>query len=61
MPFFKTFSAIALLASTALAGLTIANDDQDMSNLVVNGIPYSARVKYMRLVTLFLHHLRYSY
>lgn len=54
----KSISAIALLATTAVAGLTIANDDQDMSNLIVNGIPYATRVKYMRLV---IHPSHFSY
>ncbi|CZR54850.1 uncharacterized protein PAC_04734 [Phialocephala subalpina] len=45
----RTLAAVTFLASTAAASLTIANDDQDMSNLVVNGIPYATRVKYMRL------------
>ncbi|KAJ4294357.1 hypothetical protein N0V90_008047 [Kalmusia sp. IMI 367209] len=40
---------LALYASTALAHFTVPNDDQDMSGLVVNSIPYSTRVKYMRL------------
>lgn len=45
----ETLAVIASLASAAAAGLTVANDDQDMSNLVVNGISYATRVKYMRL------------
>jgi len=45
-------STVALLAATAAAHLTVPNDDQDMSGVVVNGIPYSTRVKYMRLVHL---------
>lgn len=43
----------ALLALSTTAHFTVPNDDQDMSGLVVNGIPYSTRVKYMRLVLLF--------
>lgn len=46
----KVLATFGLLASTAAAGLTIANEDQDMSGLVVNSIPYSTRIKYMRLV-----------
>lgn len=41
---------IALLASAVAAHFVVPNDDQDMSGVVVNGIPYSTRVKYMRLV-----------
>jgi hypothetical protein len=47
---FKILNTVVLVASVAAAGLTIASDDQDMSGLVVNSIPYSTRVKYMRLV-----------
>jgi hypothetical protein len=42
----------AFLAASAVAHLVVPNDDQDMSGVVVNGIPYSTRVKYMRLVLL---------
>jgi hypothetical protein len=42
---FNVLATFGLLASTAAVGLTIANDDQDMSGLVVNSIPYSSRVK----------------
>lgn len=41
---------VALLAATAAAHFVVPNDDQDMSGIVVNRIPYSTRVKYMRLV-----------
>jgi hypothetical protein len=44
---------IALLASAVAAHFVVPNDDQDMSGVVVNGIPYSIRVKYMRLVSPF--------
>jgi hypothetical protein len=44
------FANIAILAATAAAHFVVPNDDQDMSGVVVNGIPYSSRVKYMRLV-----------
>jgi hypothetical protein len=40
---------LALFAATATAHFVVPNDDQDMSGVVVNGIPYSTRVKYMRL------------
>ncbi|PVI04061.1 cytidine deaminase-like protein [Periconia macrospinosa] len=40
---------MALLAAFTAAHFTVPNDDQNMSGLVVNGIPYSTRVKYMRL------------
>jgi len=43
---------IAVLAATAAAHFVVPNDDQDMSGVVVNGIPSSTRVKYMRLVLL---------
>jgi hypothetical protein len=43
--------ALGLAVSSATAALVIANDDQDMSGLIVNSIPYSTRVKYMRLVS----------
>jgi len=39
-----------LLSIVTAEGLTVANDDQNMSGLTVNAIPYSTRVKYMRLV-----------
>lgn len=51
MLFFKSLCALSLLASSAIAGFVVANDDQDMTGLVVNGIPYATRVKYMRLVS----------
>lgn len=43
---------LGLWTFTVLAHFTVPNDDQDMSDLVVNNIPYSIRVKYMRLVGL---------
>ncbi|KAL5322823.1 hypothetical protein ACEPPN_010802 [Leptodophora sp. 'Broadleaf-Isolate-01'] len=46
---FKSFSIIGMLASSAAAAFTVPNDDQDMTGLTVNSIPYSTRVKYMRL------------
>jgi hypothetical protein len=46
------FSFLSFYASAALAHFVVSNDDQDMSGLVVNSIPYSTRVKYMRLVCL---------
>jgi hypothetical protein len=49
--YFLKVANIALLASTAAAHFVVPNDDQDMSGVVVNGIPYSTRVKYMRLVS----------
>jgi len=50
------FAMISLLLSLVTTQeLTVANDDQNMSGLVVNSIPYSTRVKYMRLVFLFLY------
>jgi hypothetical protein len=48
------FTQIALLAAAAAAHFVVPNDDQDMSGVVVNGIPYSTRVKYMRLVRLLI-------
>jgi hypothetical protein len=48
--YIRKLTTIAILAVTAAAHLVVPNDDQDMSDLVVNGIPYSTRVKYMRLV-----------
>jgi hypothetical protein len=45
-----TFATAVILAATATAHFVVPNDDQDMSGVVVNGIPYSSRVKYMRLV-----------
>jgi hypothetical protein len=48
--YIRKLTTIAILAVTAAAHLVVPNDDQDMSGLVVNGIPYSTRVKYMRLV-----------
>lgn len=48
--FFSKLLSIAVLATTATAHFIVPNDDQDMSGLIVNGIPYSERVKYMRLV-----------
>jgi hypothetical protein len=41
---------VASLTATVAAHLVVPNDDQDMSGVVVNGISYSTRVKYMRLV-----------
>ncbi|CAO2653064.1 Nn.00g024750.m01.CDS01 [Neocucurbitaria sp. VM-36] len=41
--------SLALLASSVACHFVVPNDDQDMSGLVVNSIPYSDRVKYMRL------------
>ncbi|KAG4415599.1 hypothetical protein IFR04_011268 [Cadophora malorum] len=45
----KTLSIFGLLASSTTAAFTVPNDDQDMTGLTVNSIPYSTRVKYMRL------------
>jgi hypothetical protein len=45
-------SCFAFLAASAAAQFVIPNDDQNMSGVVVNGIPYNTRVKYMRLVSL---------
>jgi hypothetical protein len=45
-----TLTSFAFLAATASAHFVVPNDDQDMSGVVVNGIPSSTRVKYMRLV-----------
>lgn len=47
----KTLSIFGLLASSTTAAFTVPNDDQDMTGLTVNSIPYSTRVKYMRLVS----------
>jgi hypothetical protein len=47
-----TFASFALLAATTAAHFVVPNDDQDMSGVVVNGIPSSTRIKYMRLVCL---------
>lgn len=49
----KTLSAFWLLASSATAAFIVPNDDQDMTGLTVNSIPYATRVKYMRLVSRF--------
>jgi hypothetical protein len=46
----RKLTIIAFLAATAAAHFVVPNDDQDMSGVVVNGIPYSTRVNYMRLV-----------
>jgi hypothetical protein len=48
--YLSTLAHIACLAATAAAHFVVPNDDQNMSGIVVNGIPYSTRVKYMRLV-----------
>jgi len=48
------FTRIAILSATAAAHFVVPNDDQDMSGVVVNGIPYSTRVKYMRLVSVLI-------
>lgn len=48
---FRDLISIAALAAAAVAHFIVPNDDQDMSGLVVNGIPYRTRVKYMRLVS----------
>ncbi|KAG4435174.1 hypothetical protein IFR05_009343 [Cadophora sp. M221] len=45
----KNLYILSLLASLAAAAFTVPNDDQDMTGLTVNSIPYSTRVKYMRL------------
>jgi hypothetical protein len=50
--YLSKLTSIVFLAATAVAHLVVPNDDQDMSGVVVNGIPYSTRVKYMRLVYL---------
>lgn len=39
---------LGILATIAHAGFTIANSDQDMTGLVVNGIPPHKRIQYMR-------------
>jgi hypothetical protein len=48
--FLAKVTHIALLAASVAAHFVVPNDDQNMSGVVVNGIPYSTRVKYMRLV-----------
>jgi hypothetical protein len=50
----RNFTTIAFLVATVAAHFVVPNDDQNMSGVVVNGIPYSTRVKYMRLVRSFL-------
>jgi hypothetical protein len=45
---FRKLTYLALPAATATAHLIVPNDDQNMTGVVVNGIPYSTRVKYMR-------------
>ena len=42
--------SLAALAATTMAHFIVPNDDQNMSGIVVNGIPSSVREKYMRLV-----------
>jgi hypothetical protein len=48
--YLSTIASIILLAASATAHFVVPNDDQNMTGVVVNGIPYSTRVKYMRLV-----------
>ncbi|KAH6679384.1 cytidine deaminase-like protein [Halenospora varia] len=45
----KSLVILGLLGALAAAHFVVPNDDQDMSGLTVNSIPYSTRVKYMRL------------
>jgi hypothetical protein len=50
--YLRTFISATFLAARVAAHFVVPNDDQNMSGVVVNGIPYSTRVKYMRLVLL---------
>ena len=50
-------SNLLLVVAPALAAFVVQNDDQNMSGLVVNSIPYATRVKYMRLVSAISDHL----
>ncbi|OAL05333.1 cytidine deaminase-like protein [Phaeosphaeriaceae sp. SRC1lsM3a] len=45
----RNLISAAVLATTAAAHFVVPNDDQNMTGVIVNGIPYSTRVKYMRL------------
>lgn len=45
----KALLALGAVASST-AHFTIPNDDQDMSGLVVNAVPWVKRVEYMRKV-----------
>ncbi|KAJ6620282.1 cytidine deaminase-like protein [Mycena sp. CBHHK59/15] len=45
---FRRILALASCVVLASGGLTIPNDDQNMSGLTVGGITYSKRVEYMR-------------
>ncbi|KAJ4404870.1 hypothetical protein N0V91_005606 [Didymella pomorum] len=47
--FVQKFVCLASLAAAIAAHFVVPNDDQDMSGIVVNGIPSSVREKYMRL------------
>jgi hypothetical protein len=49
--FVQKFVCLASLAAAIAAHFVVPNDDQDMSGIVVNGIPSSVREKYMRLVS----------
>jgi hypothetical protein len=57
--YFSTIASTILLAASAAAHFVVPNDDQNMTGVVVNGIPYSTRVKYMRLVHFpFIHRVK---
>ncbi|KAL1647530.1 hypothetical protein SLS61_007356 [Didymella pomorum] len=47
--FVQKFVRLASLVAAIAAHFVVPNDDQDMSGIVVNGIPSSVREKYMRL------------
>lgn len=48
----RNFVTAAALVASTVAHFVVPNDDQNMTGVIVNGIPYSTRVKYMRLVCL---------
>ncbi|KAF3053204.1 hypothetical protein E8E11_011710 [Didymella keratinophila] len=48
--FLRKVTCLAHLAATVAAHFVVPNDDQNMSGIVVNGIPSSVREKYVRLV-----------
>jgi hypothetical protein len=56
--YLRTLASTIFLAATVVAHFVVPNDDQNMTGVVVNGIPYSTRVKYMRLVPVPMSHVR---
>jgi hypothetical protein len=56
--YLRTLASTIFLVATVVAHFVVPNDDQNMTGVVVNGIPYSIRVKYMRLVPVLISHVR---